>query len=158
MRGNRRHIPKEKKDLIVVMANHRTPQELADITYISDRTIRRILRNWRRTGSTVKVPIQSGRPRVLTALDVNFLEGLVRRTPDIYTWELRRALFLQRCRRAQFETLLFGVDGPGKRYPVLHSKRRRTSGWDIKLKSVNIRRAAWFSSTRLPATGTLPSG
>ncbi|KAJ7025432.1 hypothetical protein C8F04DRAFT_926867, partial [Mycena alexandri] len=93
--GNRRHIPKEKKDLIVVMANHRTPQELADITYISERTIQRVLRNWHRTGSTVKVPVQAGRPRVLTALDVNFLEGLVQRTPDIYTWELRRALFLQ---------------------------------------------------------------
>ncbi|KAJ7018493.1 hypothetical protein C8F04DRAFT_886907, partial [Mycena alexandri] len=83
------------KDLIVVMANHRTPRELADITYISERTIQQVLRNWHRTGSTVKVPIQAGRPRVLTALDVNFLEGLVRRTPDIYTWELRRALFLQ---------------------------------------------------------------
>ncbi|KAK7041106.1 hypothetical protein R3P38DRAFT_346857 [Favolaschia claudopus] len=85
MSGNRRHIPKEQKDLIVVMAHHKSATEIADETGISLRTVQRVLRKWRQTGSTVRIPIELGRPRILTALEVDYLEGLVLRTPDVYT-------------------------------------------------------------------------
>ncbi|KAJ7870636.1 hypothetical protein B0H14DRAFT_2345581 [Mycena olivaceomarginata] len=97
MPGNRRHIPVDQKKLVVIMASNKKPKEIkeiADATGISVRTVQRILEKWRTTGNCVKIPLELGRPRILTALDVDFLEGLVLRTPDIYTFELQRALFL----------------------------------------------------------------
>ncbi|KAJ7108311.1 hypothetical protein C8R44DRAFT_636892 [Mycena epipterygia] len=94
MPGNRRHIPREQKQLVVIMANYKAPQEIADATQIHVRTVRRILQTWRTTGNCVRIPLELGRPRILTAFDVDFLEGLVLRTPDIYTFELQRALLL----------------------------------------------------------------
>ncbi|KAJ7077936.1 hypothetical protein C8R44DRAFT_654861 [Mycena epipterygia] len=94
MPGNRRHIPLEQKQLFVVMANHKTPKEIAKVTNTSERTVQRVLQKWRTTGQCVRIPLELGRPRILTALDISFLEGLVLRTPDIYTFELQRALFV----------------------------------------------------------------
>ncbi|KAJ7826046.1 hypothetical protein B0H14DRAFT_2368540 [Mycena olivaceomarginata] len=94
MVGNRRHIPREQKDLVIVMSARKTPKEIAADTMMDVGTVRQILRLWRTTGSTVRIPLELGRPRILTALEVDYLEGLVIRTPDIYTFELQHALFL----------------------------------------------------------------
>ncbi|KAF8210949.1 hypothetical protein K438DRAFT_1457520, partial [Mycena galopus ATCC 62051] len=93
--GNRRHIPREQKDLVVTMARRLTPQQIAEATMISEHTVQQILLKWRTTGSTVQIPLELGRPRILTAFEVDYLEGLVLRTPDIYTYELQHALFMQ---------------------------------------------------------------
>ncbi|KAJ7089963.1 hypothetical protein C8R44DRAFT_648564 [Mycena epipterygia] len=107
MPGNRRHIPREQKQLVVIMANYKAPQEIADATQIHVRTVRRILQTWRTTGNCIRIPLELGRPRILTAFDVDV--GLLflgkkpdptghrqhyLRTPDIYTFELQRALLL----------------------------------------------------------------
>ncbi|KAJ7165217.1 hypothetical protein C8R46DRAFT_834795, partial [Mycena filopes] len=93
--GNRRHIPEEQKQLVVIMATEMPLKDIAAATKINLRTVQRILETWRETGRCVRRPLEAGRPRILTAFDVSFLEGLVLRTPDIYTYELQRALFVQ---------------------------------------------------------------
>jgi hypothetical protein len=74
MPGNRRHIPVDQKKLVVIMASNKKPKEIkeiADATGISVRTVQRILEKWRTTGNCVKIPLELGRPRILTALDVD---------------------------------------------------------------------------------------
>ncbi|KAJ7439423.1 hypothetical protein B0H11DRAFT_1691621, partial [Mycena galericulata] len=91
--GNRRHIATEQKDLIIIMAARRTPgPAIAAATGIHLRTVRRTIATWRDTGRTLRIPLELGRPRILTALNISFLEGLIERTPDIYTFELQNAL------------------------------------------------------------------
>ncbi|KAF8208068.1 hypothetical protein K438DRAFT_1574587 [Mycena galopus ATCC 62051] len=95
--GNRHHIPEEQKKLVVIMAQKippMPPKDIAAATNIHIRTIYRILETWCETGKCVRRPLELGRPRILTAFDVSFLEGLVLRTPDIYTFELQQALFV----------------------------------------------------------------
>ncbi|KAJ7612010.1 hypothetical protein DFH06DRAFT_1015558 [Mycena polygramma] len=94
MAGNRRHIPDEQKRLVLVMASNTRPKDIAAATKIDIRTVYRIMETWRDTGKCTRRPLEMGRPRILTAFDVSFLEGLVLRTPDIYTWELQKALFI----------------------------------------------------------------
>ncbi|KAJ6524183.1 Homeodomain-like protein, partial [Mycena capillaripes] len=88
-----RHIPRAQKQLVVIMKANGSPREqIAEATGFHIRTVDRILSTWRATGKVARVPLQLGRPRILTSLDVLFLEGLVERTPDIYLFELQNAL------------------------------------------------------------------
>ena len=68
--GNRRHIPKEQKDLVVQMSVHLKPRSIARVTGISPSAIRRIVRLWQKEGVTVRTPLQCGRPRQLSSLDL----------------------------------------------------------------------------------------
>ncbi|KAJ7670444.1 hypothetical protein B0H17DRAFT_843262, partial [Mycena rosella] len=92
--GNRRHIAPEQKRLITTMANYMSPREIATATHISKRTVYRTIATWRSTGKHAKVPLELGRPRILTPFDISFLEGLVLRTPDIYLVELQTHLYM----------------------------------------------------------------
>ncbi|KAJ7687051.1 hypothetical protein B0H17DRAFT_1264894 [Mycena rosella] len=103
--GNRRHIPEEQKQLVVIMAHTMAPKDIAAATGIHRRTINRILETWRETGKCVRRPLELGRPRILTTFDVSFLEGLVLRTPDIYTFELQQALFVHTGLNVDKDTL-----------------------------------------------------
>jgi transposase len=69
--GNRRHTPPEHKQLMVVMASYKTSKEIAEITNTSERTVQRVINKWRTTGQYVHIPLELGRPRILTALDVS---------------------------------------------------------------------------------------
>ncbi|KAJ7697302.1 hypothetical protein B0H16DRAFT_1232233, partial [Mycena metata] len=92
--GNQRHISPELKRLVVVMNANCVPNPvIAVATGFHPRTVHRILETWCNTGNVVRIPLELGRPRILTSLDVSFLEGLVERTPDIYTFELQNALY-----------------------------------------------------------------
>ena len=51
------------------MTTHTSSREIAKVTGASQRTISRILRLSRLTGSVVKKPLESGRPRSLTVHD-----------------------------------------------------------------------------------------
>ncbi|KAF8876600.1 hypothetical protein CPB84DRAFT_411658 [Gymnopilus junonius] len=53
--------------------------------------MRRLRKTFRETGETVPVQVVQGRPRLLDALDadVNFLEGLIERQPDMLLSELQ---------------------------------------------------------------------
>ncbi|KAK6981442.1 hypothetical protein R3P38DRAFT_3234215 [Favolaschia claudopus] len=75
------------------MSAHMSVPDIAAATNISERTIYRIIRTWRTTGDHVQIPLQLGRPRILTSFDVAYLEGLVARTPDIYLFELQECLY-----------------------------------------------------------------
>ncbi|KAI0737060.1 hypothetical protein BC629DRAFT_1257965, partial [Irpex lacteus] len=94
--GNRRHIPQEQKQLVVMMSRTLDNRTIARATEISERTIRRILELWRNTGCVEQRPYVCGRPRVLSMVDVLFLEGLVEHTPDLYLSELRDRLLEMR--------------------------------------------------------------
>ncbi|KAK6971351.1 hypothetical protein R3P38DRAFT_3242555 [Favolaschia claudopus] len=75
------------------MSAHMSVPDIAAATDISERTIYRIIRTWRTTGDHVRIPLQLGRPRILTSFDVAYLEGLVARTHDIYLFELQECLY-----------------------------------------------------------------
>jgi hypothetical protein len=76
--GNRRHIPREQKQLLVIMANHKTPQEIAATTNLSERTVQRVLRKWRTTGDVVRIPLELGRHSIVV------VAGIVRRASILY--------------------------------------------------------------------------
>ncbi|KAJ2911978.1 hypothetical protein MD484_g8431, partial [Candolleomyces efflorescens] len=89
---NRRHIHKAVKEQLVVMSGNMKPSAIEKATSVSKRTVNRILKLARETGDVVRSPLQQGRPRVLNALHVAFLEGLIERTPDMYYSEIRDEL------------------------------------------------------------------
>ncbi|KAJ8582873.1 hypothetical protein M405DRAFT_692426, partial [Rhizopogon salebrosus TDB-379] len=90
--GNRRHIPEPMKQQWVTMSAHMKSSDIARVTHSSHRTVNRALRLSRLTGSVVQRPLQAGRPRLLTALDVAYLDACVERTPDIFLLELQHEL------------------------------------------------------------------
>lgn len=65
--GNRRHIPKAQKDLIVRMAVDLKP---CDIAQVSVSAIGRVLQLWQTTGVTIRTPLLGGRPRESSSLDL----------------------------------------------------------------------------------------
>lgn len=68
--GNRRHIARPVKRLLLVMCKHLSTSEVAAATEISPRTIRRIRRLYATTGDVVKYNPQACRPRLLDGMDV----------------------------------------------------------------------------------------
>ena len=71
MAGNRRHIPEAQKELLVTMSHRIKSSEIARVTQTGHRTMNRILRLHRDTGSVVKKLDVIGRPRLLNAIDVS---------------------------------------------------------------------------------------
>ena len=95
-----------------------TPANIENATGISVRTVQRVRRLWLSTGRGAKHPLEKGRGRILTSLEVSvsdyslnsgftlqvlkaiillflqFLESLVEQRPDIYLKELQHALFV----------------------------------------------------------------
>ena len=76
MAGNRRFIHPEQKRLICIMSAHLKNSDIAEVTEISERTIQRTLATWQQTGQVTRKPLQDGRPRILTSLEVSVCEGL----------------------------------------------------------------------------------
>ncbi|KAI5998597.1 hypothetical protein EDD15DRAFT_2543846, partial [Pisolithus albus] len=104
MPGNRRHIPEAVKQQWVTMSTLMSSREIAQATGTSHRTVNRVLRLSRLTGSVVKKPCTaSGRPRTLTAHDVQYLLSCIRHSPDIYLSELQyhlektRGVYVSTC-------------------------------------------------------------
>ncbi|KAF8485265.1 hypothetical protein DFH94DRAFT_624763 [Russula ochroleuca] len=96
MVGNRRHITPSVKQQLVTMSAYILPCEISHVTQISKRTVNRVLRLQRRTGSVLQRPLQAGRPRTLNGLDIAYLEACIEWTPDMYLQELREELFQAR--------------------------------------------------------------
>ncbi|KAJ6505442.1 hypothetical protein C8R45DRAFT_817648 [Mycena sanguinolenta] len=92
-RGNRCHIPAEHKQLFTTMANYLKPKQIATAAHVNVRTVQRVLKLWCTTGKHARIPLELGRPRILTQFDISYLEGLILRTPDIYLCELQQHLF-----------------------------------------------------------------
>lgn len=69
----RRHISKEIKDLVVRMSLEHglSDKNISTWLGLSERTVRRLRQTYRETGDTVRVPIQSGRPRILDGSQAN---------------------------------------------------------------------------------------
>ncbi|KAJ7195146.1 hypothetical protein C8J57DRAFT_1034312, partial [Mycena rebaudengoi] len=89
---NYRYIHPERKKAFAVMSNHFSSKAIAKSNGVSVRTIQRVTKRWRTTGQVAKRSIAIGRPRILSSMDVSYLEGLVERTPDIYLSELQSYL------------------------------------------------------------------
>ena len=68
--GNRRHIASEVKEQLVLMSHRYLVTEIAAMTGVSERTIRRVRRLKWTTGEVVKRADQVGRPRKLNSLDM----------------------------------------------------------------------------------------
>lgn len=117
--GHYRFISEEQKRLVITMLDRgQTPANIENATGISVRTVQRVRRLWLSTGRVAKHPLEKGRGRILTSLEVSvsdyslnsgftlqvlkaiillflqFLESLVEQRPDIYLKELQHALFV----------------------------------------------------------------
>jgi hypothetical protein len=71
--GNRRHISRSVKKLLVRMSHTLRPEAVENATGISQRTVYRVRSLQRTTGDVVRHSILQGRPRVLSAVDVEVL-------------------------------------------------------------------------------------
>ncbi|KAF8811482.1 hypothetical protein BYT27DRAFT_7023783, partial [Phlegmacium glaucopus] len=89
------YIPEAEKQLVLRMS-HRgmTVKEIMNATGMGRMTIFRIKSNWKHTGRVIHTSLENGRPRILSSLEVSYLESLVEQTPDIYGRELQYALFV----------------------------------------------------------------
>ncbi|KAI0028380.1 hypothetical protein K488DRAFT_7231, partial [Vararia minispora EC-137] len=90
--GNRRHIDEATKHDIVILAAQVGCLWTAQLLGIGRSTVFRIVRLAHSTGNVVRKPIIAGRPRLLNALDLAFLEGLVEHQPDMYLEEMQYEL------------------------------------------------------------------
>jgi hypothetical protein len=71
MPGNFRYIPEEKKKLLLTMSlRGMKTKEIEDATGICSRTIRQVTNLWKLTGEVVRHPLERGRPRILTSIEV----------------------------------------------------------------------------------------
>ncbi|KAF8153094.1 hypothetical protein B0H34DRAFT_662937 [Crassisporium funariophilum] len=100
--SNRRHIHKAVKEQLVFMAARMKSCAIAHVTGVSQRTVNRVIRLKRLTGSVVRVPFAAGRPRLLNGIDASYLESLIKRTPDLLLTELQSEL--QECRKINVST------------------------------------------------------
>lgn len=109
MPGNRRHIhPEIKKKMVELSVTH-TQGHIARLLGVDRKTVNRVINIATRTGKVVQIPPVCGRPRILNGLQLavsflifsmwhgcssflQFLEGLIERSPDIYISELRDEL------------------------------------------------------------------
>ncbi|GBE86874.1 hypothetical protein SCP_1001160 [Sparassis crispa] len=94
--GNRRHIPRAVKETLVVLSGHFKTSVIARTLDVNLRTVQRILQLAHRSGSVVRTPLRSGRPRILNGLDAAYLESCIERTPDLYFEELQVELYSAR--------------------------------------------------------------
>jgi len=96
MVGNRRHISKEVKEIIVRLTHNFTAKETAGILEVSERTVRRVRHLAMTTGRVVSIPLEVGRRRVITGLDAAYLESCIEHTPDLFLRELQERLYRAR--------------------------------------------------------------
>ncbi|KAJ6522097.1 hypothetical protein DFH09DRAFT_1047588 [Mycena vulgaris] len=85
--------PQQKALLPTIKQTVPKNRDIANMTKISGRAVRRTLKNYYDYGDVVPPKIaQTGRPRALNGLDICYLEGLVERRPDSTAAELRQGL------------------------------------------------------------------
>src|SRR6267154_5003626 len=75
MAGNCHFIHPKKKRLINIMSAYLKNSKVAKVAEISEHTVQRTLATWRQTGQVTQWPLQEGRPRILTSLDVSHTES-----------------------------------------------------------------------------------
>ena len=70
--GNYRFISEEQKRLVITMLDRgQTPTSIENATGISACTVRRVRWLWLSTGRVIKSPLEKGRQRILTLLEVS---------------------------------------------------------------------------------------
>jgi hypothetical protein len=68
--SNFRYISEDQKKLIVIMSACMRNKDIAAVTGISERAIRRVIKLWKETGKVIQRPLETGRPRSLTSLEI----------------------------------------------------------------------------------------
>ena len=67
----RRHISNETKELALSMSlQGMCDLEIRELTGISERSVKRLRRTYRNTGTVTHKPVAPGRPRTLTSMEV----------------------------------------------------------------------------------------
>ncbi|KAJ7661104.1 hypothetical protein B0H17DRAFT_953832 [Mycena rosella] len=95
--GTHKNISSEKKKLVIHLYHNRGRKQ-ADIARdlnISLSSVEKILGRYRRDTQGLHAPPTlrvRGRPRILKTANVDFIVGLVERTPDIYLYEIQAEL------------------------------------------------------------------
>lgn len=68
---SRRYIHPEQKRQVVTMSATMTTAEIARATELDPTTVRRVLRYWRENGEVTRPAAHPGRPRELSAREIN---------------------------------------------------------------------------------------
>jgi len=94
--SNYRFIPEDQKKLVITMLDRgQTPADVELATGISVRTVQRVRRLWLSTGWVIQHPLEAGRPRLLTSLEVsvsNSLHSSLRARLSQFSYSFLRAL------------------------------------------------------------------
>ncbi|KAJ6549123.1 Homeodomain-like protein [Mycena vulgaris] len=94
-RGNKKGISDETKQHVIWMSHNRKKQEdIARDLRICLSSVEKILARYRKESEGLHVPTLRvrGLPRALGAADIDFLVGLIQRTPDMYLHEMQAQL------------------------------------------------------------------
>ncbi|KAF8800956.1 hypothetical protein BYT27DRAFT_7008402, partial [Phlegmacium glaucopus] len=88
------------RDVLLHMAQFLDIDTITHYTSCKRRTIERILSDFRKTGSVARQHLRKGllhgRRRATNGQDVQFLQGLVRHSPNVYLDEMRELLETRR--------------------------------------------------------------
>ncbi|KAI0245435.1 hypothetical protein BJV78DRAFT_1079660, partial [Lactifluus subvellereus] len=85
----RHHIPDEVKEMALSMSLQGIcDSEICKLTGVSECSVKRLRSTHRKIGAVSVKPVDSGRPRVLTAMEAQFLCGCIARQPDMSLAEL----------------------------------------------------------------------
>ncbi|KAH9975194.1 hypothetical protein BJV77DRAFT_931991, partial [Russula vinacea] len=86
----RRHISDDIKEMALSMSLQGISQsDIREMTGVSERSLKRLRSTYRTTGAVSAKQIAPGRPRVLTAMEVEFLCNCIERQPDMTLTELQ---------------------------------------------------------------------
>ncbi|KAK7021409.1 hypothetical protein VNI00_017360 [Paramarasmius palmivorus] len=85
--------PEKKKTYVTQYYQGLKPRTICTTSGYSLRAFYRLQKLYETTGQVTKRPLVPGAPRVLTSLQLDYLEGLIERTPDIYLSEMQDALW-----------------------------------------------------------------
>ena len=112
--ANFHYISEEQKKLIIIMSVHgMSCKDIEKAMGIGVRAIQRVKKLWWLSGKVVNKALDNGRPHILTSLsqyenfpsvlplscscihfNLQYLENLVEKRPDIMVWEMQNALFI----------------------------------------------------------------
>ena len=93
-RGNRPYIHPSVKKVIFSMSSTLPSSEIARLVGVHKRTVNRVVRLATETGSVIREPLQAGRPRTLTGLDiaVGYLSRLFSKAHTGHTYTVFRGM------------------------------------------------------------------
>lgn len=140
--GSRRNIPVEtKRQMVILSANH-SATAIAKVLHVSARTVRRVTRLARMTGNVTTANYPTGRPRMLSSLDlaVSMLVDL--------QWCCADARSFWRAASSELQMLIFVNCRKSWRRSVEYEWTLQLSALRFGEGDSHVRRCVSFSSAR----------